>query len=275
LSDYTDRNTIIYYSGWLEKQNLINQGVTGFDINDSDKTGFMSTIHGLDRSKGLDLFLHTPGGDIAATESIVDYLRTMLNGDIRVIVPQLAMSCGTMMALAANEIVMGKHSSLGPIDPQFGGIPAHGIIEEFDKAKEEIKADPSTIPVWQPIIGKDNPTLVGEAAKAIQWSKDMVDTWLQTGMFKANLDRINAAKKVIDELGSHSLTLSRSRHISLTKAQDLGIVVVPLEDDPRLQDLVLAVHHTCTLTLTETMAMKIIENHNGVAVITAFNPPRP
>lgn len=274
LSDYTGRNVIIYYSGWLEKQNLAAQGLQGFDLNDSDKTGFMSTIHGLDRNRGLDLILHTPGGDIAATESLVDYLRTMFDGNIRAIIPQLAMSCGTMIALAAKVVVMGKHSSLGPIDPQFGGIPAHGIIEEFEQAKREITLNPATIPVWQPIIGKYSPTLVGEAAKAIDWSKNMVSDWLKTGMFKDDPHRDAAAAKIIDELGSHALTMSHARHISLKKAQELGIVVDPLESDPKLQDLVLAIHHACTLTLTETAAFKIIENHEGVAVISAVNQPR-
>jgi ClpP class serine protease len=49
----------------------------------------MTVIHNMDRSKGLDLLLHTPGGDIAATESIVDYLRSMFGTDIRAIIPQL------------------------------------------------------------------------------------------------------------------------------------------------------------------------------------------
>lgn len=274
LHALTGRNVIIYYSGWLEKQNFIAQGMQGFEINDGDKTGFMSTIHKLDRSKGLDLILHTPGGDIAACESLVDYLRTMFDHDIRVIVPQLSMSCGTMIALASREVIMGKHSSLGPIDPQIGGIPAHGIIEEFNQAKSEIHADPSTIPVWQPIIAKYNPTLVGEAAKAIKWSLEMVDQWLQTGMFSAEADKVDRAKRVLDELGDHALTLSHSRHISLAKAQSLGINVTPLEDDQSLQDIVLGIHHACTQTLTETGAFKIIENHEGVAVISVVNQVR-
>jgi ClpP class serine protease len=57
LSDHTGRNTILYYSGWLQKPNLLGVG-----IDDNDKIGFMSTIRGMDRSKGLDLILHTPGG---------------------------------------------------------------------------------------------------------------------------------------------------------------------------------------------------------------------
>lgn len=138
LQNITGRNVIVYYSAWLQKGDLLSQGVTGFELNDNDKNGFMATIHELDRSKGLDLLLHTPGGATAATESLIDYLRKMFGTDIRAIVPQLAMSAGTMVALACKEVVMGAQSSLGPVDPQIFGLPAHGIIEEFNRAAEEI-----------------------------------------------------------------------------------------------------------------------------------------
>src|SRR5579875_2518168 len=135
LCEFTNRNVIIYYSGWLQKPQVITAGFGQlFTINDSDKNGFMATIHQLEREKGLDLILHTPGGEISATESLVDYLRSMFRTDIRAIIPQLAMSAGTMIACSCKEIIMGKHSSIGPIDPQIGGRPAHGIIEEFERA---------------------------------------------------------------------------------------------------------------------------------------------
>ncbi len=60
LSELTSRNTIVYYSAWLQKAELQRQGVTGFQVNDDDKNGFMATIHELDRSKGLDLILTLP-----------------------------------------------------------------------------------------------------------------------------------------------------------------------------------------------------------------------
>ena len=72
-------------------------------VNDNDKNGFMATIHQLDRSCGLDLLLHTPGGEAAAAESLVHYLRQMFGNDIPAIIPQLAMSAGTMIALSCKE----------------------------------------------------------------------------------------------------------------------------------------------------------------------------
>ena len=73
LSKVTNRNTIIYYSAFLTKSFADN-----IDINDSDIEGFMAVMNGIDCSKGLDLVLHTPGGDPTAAESIVNYLKSKL-----------------------------------------------------------------------------------------------------------------------------------------------------------------------------------------------------
>jgi Serine dehydrogenase proteinase len=137
--EHTGRNVIIY-SVWLQKSDLQRQGIGGFSISDADKNGFMTAIHGMDRNKGLDLILHTPGGDAAATESLVGYLRAMFDTNIRAIVPQIAMSAGTMIACVCREILMGKHSSLGPIDPQIGGLAAHGVIGEFTMLRKKSPA---------------------------------------------------------------------------------------------------------------------------------------
>jgi len=270
LHKVSGRNVIIYYSGWLQKSELRRQGVQGFELNDADKEGFMAAIHKMDRKKGLDLILHTPGGAMDATESLIDYLRAMFDNNIRAIVPQIAMSAGTMISLACTEIIMGKHSSLGPIDPQIMGLPAHGIIEEFKRAATEIKANPVTIPLWQPIIAKYHPTLIGECEKAIEWATEMVKEWLVTGMFAGESGADAKANVIVKELGDHSLTKSHSRHISLKKAQELGIKVKALESDAKLQEAVLTVHHASIQTLASTPAIKIIENHMGAAFIQAI-----
>jgi len=267
LHKLTKRNVIIYYSGWLQKEELAKQGFSGFSLVDADKNGFMATIHQMDRSLGLDLVLHTPGGSIAATESLVYYLRQMFGRDIRVFIPQIAMSAGTMIACAAKEIWMGKHSSLGPIDPQVLGIPAHGVVEEFKRARDEIKKDPSSIPLWQPILAKYRPAFIGECQKAMDWTKQIVKQWLMTGMFDGQPDAETKADRIIAELGDHALTKSHSRHIDPEQARSLQIPVKLLEDDDNLQDAVLNVHHSCIITLGGTGAYKIIENHRGVAFI--------
>lgn len=271
LATKTGRNVITYYSGWLQKPQLIQH--IDFGINDNDKNGFMTAVHGLDRSKGLDLILHTPGGETAATESLVDYLRQIFKNDVRAIIPQLAMSAGTMISCACKSIVMGKQSSLGPIDPQLGGIAAHGVIEEFQRAYEEISADQNKIPVWQPIIAKYSPTLIGECYKAIEWSNEMVRSWLLTGMFagEGQVEKEKKVKGILDTLGSHALTKSHARHLSTQGCIDIGLKVEWMEslqsNGIPLQDAILSVHHATLLTLTQTDAYKMIENHQGKSFI--------
>jgi ATP-dependent protease ClpP protease subunit len=264
LSDLTGRNTIIYYSGWLQKPDLAAPLTS---ITDADKSGFMTAVHNLDPSKGLDLVLHTPGGETAATESIVDYLRQKFGTDIRAVVPQLAMSGGTMVACACRSILMGRQSSLGPIDPQLGGLPAHGIMEEFEQARREIAQNPASIPLWQPIIAHYRPTLIGECQKSIAWADEMVSEWLRSGMFSGEADAEDRARVVLEGLGDHALTKSHARHLSAQKCIRLGMKVEMMEDSQDLQDAVLSVHHACIHTLSTTSAAKIIENHLGVAFI--------
>jgi ATP-dependent protease ClpP protease subunit len=264
VNEITGRNVIIYYSGWLQKPGQPNE-----DINDQDKEGFMTTINGLDRGLGLDLILHTPGGSAAATESLVDYLRSMFSTNIRAFVPQLAMSAGTMVACACNSIFMGKESSLGPIDPQLNGVSAHGVIEEFEQARKEM-ATPDhreAIPLWQPIIAKYPPTFIGDCVKAVAWSRSLVKSWLESGMFAGSGLKDTDFERILEGLENHALTLAHDRHLSAADCHRLGLKILSLEENPALQDAVLSLHHACMVTFMGTAAVKIIENQSGTAFI--------
>lgn len=269
LSDYTGRNTILYYSAWLQKS-LMNNGTFDFGINDNDKTGFMTCIYQLDKTKGLDLILHTPGGDISATESLVVYLKSIFGKDIRVIIPQMAMSAGTMISCCAKEVIMGKHSNLGPIDPQYGMYRAHGIIEEFENIKQEHVKNPLGTQVWGPILSKYTPTLVGECQKVIDWSNGLVKQWLKENMFEGVTNAEDKANNVVESIGSHALTKSHSRHLHIDYLRNIGLNITALEDDSELQDKVLSIHHSTMITISSTKAAKIIENQNGVSFINTI-----
>lgn len=265
ISVYTKRNTIVYYSAWLQKKSPeLGQALS---INDVDINGFMTTFNGLDFDKGLDLILHTPGGDVAATESIINYIKSKFT-DFRVIVPQLAMSGGTMIACSAKEIIMGNHSSLGPVDPQYNGIPAHGVIEEFNRAHDEIKKDQSKLAVWQFVLQKYNPSFIGECIKAVDWSRQILEFSLKD-LMKKNKSEV---KKISDELCDHSISLSHSRHLNKDKCKDIGLTIIDLEGDKKLQDLVLSYHHSTMITFSSTPAIKIIENDKGNSFVQVFNP---
>ena len=139
LQEETKNDVIIYASTFIPKF----PGINVPSIDQDDIQGFMQCLNGL-KSKKLDLILHSPGGSLEATEQIVTYLRSKYDY-IRAFIPQSAMSAATMLACACDEIVMGKHSAIGPIDPQMiippHVLPAHSILAEFQQAKEEILKD--------------------------------------------------------------------------------------------------------------------------------------
>ena len=204
---------------------------------------------------------------MAATESLVAYLRDMFEGNIRAFVPQIAMSAGTMIACACSEIIMGTHSSIGPIDPQYGNLPAHGLVEEFEKAATEVKSDKSRILVWAPILQKIDPTMLSECIKVTAWAKEMVQEWLETGMLKDDPKKRSKAQQIVKALTNSAENKSHSRHIGYDRALAIGLNVKQLEADQDLQDAVLSVHHSCIATLQGTAAIKITENHLGIAFI--------
>lgn len=80
-------------------------------ITPEDVNGYMSVLHGMDYDQTLSLILHTPGGNVNAAESLVEYLRSKFKR-IEVIVPTFALSAGTMITLASDLIIMGRHSQL-------------------------------------------------------------------------------------------------------------------------------------------------------------------
>src|SRR5437667_352127 len=100
------------------------------DINDSEEV--IHAIHLTDSEIPLDLVLHTPGGLVLAATQIA---RAVFKhkGKVTVFVPHYAMSGGTLIALAADEIVMCKHSVLGPIDPELGQSPAASLIKVVEQ----------------------------------------------------------------------------------------------------------------------------------------------
>jgi len=100
------------------------------DINDSEDV--LRAIQMTDDDVPIDLVLHTPGGLVLAALQIARAIREH-KAKVTVFVPHYAMSGGTLIALAADEIVMSKHSVLGPIDPQLGQSPAASIIKVVEQ----------------------------------------------------------------------------------------------------------------------------------------------
>jgi ClpP class serine protease len=190
------------------------------------------------------------------------------------------MSAATMLACAADKIVMGKHSYLGPIDSQIilstplgvSSIPAQAILDQFDKASAECKEDSKNMGVWMPILGQYGPALLIQCQNALDLSKDLVATFLNDYMFKDSENKDEISKDIAEKLADHSTYKSHGRHIDRDQAEALGLIIEHLEDDQTFQDLVLSLFHATTHTFDGTTAIKIIENHKGKAYIKQVTP---
>jgi hypothetical protein len=270
LHAHAGRNAILYATNWTQGAKNVDPDASS--INDEDLQGLMEVVHGLPDAP-LDLLIHSPGGSAEATEMVVHYLRSKFP-HIRAIVPQAAMSAATMLACAADEIVMGKHSALGPVDPQFivngpfgrSSVPAQAILDQFDLARDECR-DPARLGAWVPMLGQYGPALLKQCENALALSEELVAEWLARWMLKERGDAIAAARAIAGRLRDHASFKSHGRHITRDRAEEIGLVVTPLEAEQELQDLVLSVFHATTHTFSGTPCVKIIENHLGKAFV--------
>ncbi|MBW4642787.1 MAG: hypothetical protein KME23_07280 [Goleter apudmare HA4340-LM2] len=156
----------------------------------------------------IDLILHTPGGLVLATEQIARAL-IRHQAKVTVFVPHYAMSGGTMLALAADEIVMDANAVLGPVDPQLGNFPAASILK--------VVAD-------KPISEIDDQTLIMAdlASKAIQQVQRFVRTLLKDSIPKQKVQPENI-ESIIE-----ALTTGRVTHdypITVEEATEMGLPV--------------------------------------------------
>ncbi|MBI3089270.1 MAG: serine protease [Candidatus Tectomicrobia bacterium] len=270
--EHSQRNTILYATKWTQPDPHIDPDV--ISIAEEDLQGFMEVLHGLSGTQ-LDLILHSPGGSPTVAEAIVSYLRSKFD-HIKVIVPSLAMSAATMIACAADIIVMGKHSFLGPIDPQLllptplglRMVPAQAILDQFDKALSGA-TDQSSLAAWYPMLGQYGPDLLLQCERAIELSKELVKRWLTSYMFRNVPEERYTTKpaEIAQWLSSHGHWKTHSRHIPRSELEQQGLKIEHLEQDQVMQDIFLSIFHATTHTFQGTNAVKIIENHEGKAFI--------
>lgn len=111
------------------------------DLNDAEEV--IRAIRLTDPNVPIDLVLHTPGGLVLAATQIARAINRR-KGKVTVIVPHYAMSGGTLIALAADEIIMSDHAVLGPVDPQLGQYPAVSLLKTVEE-KSKDKLDDQTL----------------------------------------------------------------------------------------------------------------------------------
>ena len=171
------------------------------DINDSEEV--LRAIHLTDPEIPVDLVLHTPGGLGLAATQIARAIFTR-KGKVTVFVPHYAMSGGTLLALAADEIVMSEYAVLGPVDPQLGEYPAASIL----KAAHQ-----------KPIAEVDDKTLI----LADQAEKAIVQMRHEVGELLADRYPSEKAEEIAKLMTSGTWT--HDYPITCDRARELGLPV--------------------------------------------------
>ncbi|MFN3486774.1 MAG: SDH family Clp fold serine proteinase, partial [Planctomycetota bacterium] len=172
------------------------------DVNDSEQV--IRAIHMTDPEIPLDLILHTPGGLVLASMQIARAIRRH-KGKVTVFVPHYAMSGGTLIALAAHEIVMCEHAVLGPVDPQVGKYPASSLLKVVRQ---------------KPVAEVDDETLIlaDQAEKAISQVRSSVREILEGRMAPEKTDEL--ARLLSEGTWTHDYP------ITFEEARRLGLPVV-------------------------------------------------
>lgn len=267
LHEHTGRAVIFYGTCWLE--NKPGLGGDQLSVTLGDKQGFMEAVSNISERQ-LDLILTSPGGSPEAAESIMNYIRSRFD-HIRAVVPVAAMSAATMMALACDEILMGTHSQLGPIDPQLTVLtpegprssPGQAILDQFEMAKNECQ-DPRNIGAWLPLLRSLLPGLIAQCIHSREQAERFVEEQLASHMLSDDTEK---AATVAAWFADFTRFKSHSRPVTIDDVISQGLVVTRLEDDHELQDLVLSVHHAVRHTFNDTGTTKLIENHHGRAYL--------
>ena len=171
------------------------------DIEDSEAV--LRAIRLTDEASPIDLVLHTPGGLVLASEQIAYALKSH-PAKVTVIVPHYAMSGGTLLALAADEILMDPAAVLGPVDPQLGDMPAASLVRVVEK---------------KPLERLDDRTLVlaDVAEKAVRHMKQVVRDLIVERMGQKDADSL------AEELAGGHYT--HDDPITVDEARQLGLPV--------------------------------------------------
>jgi len=228
IQDQTKRELIVY---------IANRQHPGAGIDQNDILVFADLLQDK-ANKDLDLLLQSPGGDIDVAEKII-YLCRNNTKSFRVIVAESAKSAATLIALAADEIVMGYTSELGPIDPQVivstaGGQtidrPAQSFLDGLKAIREEEQTEGRLSPVYFPLLQQLDPALIDYCKKVIRRSQRFAEKWLKRYQCKGKPRRAKAiAKKLTDtdRYLSHGTVID---HEEASKELKLCVKYLPPKD---------------------------------------------
>jgi ClpP class serine protease len=175
------------------------------DVNDSEE--ILRAIHLTDPHVPLDIVLHTPGGLVLAALQIARAIHKH-RGNVTAFVPHYAMSGGTLIALAATEIVMSEYAVIGPVDPQLGRYPGASILKAVARKPVDRVSDRTLI-------------LADQAEKAMTQVRDSVRELLAN---KSPSNKVEEAVRLLSDgtwTHDHPITYETAKSLGLSVRNDM------------------------------------------------------
>lgn len=210
-------------------------------ISRDDVVFVVDLIHNARRNEGLDLLLHTGGGDMDAAEKLISMVRNFVGtAELRVVIPDFAKSAGTLMALAADFVVMSDSSELGPIDPQIVlndgngnhmSTPIQSYLDAYHEHSAALSKNPNDIAA-QIMLQKFDPARLKVFEAARNRARVFAEDQLKLGMFRA--PKTGNFTQIAADLLDTTKWLSHGQMIGHQEAKDIGLAVEYLDPENEL-----------------------------------------
>ena len=219
IRDYeqdTGRSLVVFWGP------ILNLAISG---------GFADAIRDTPKGAPLDVMITSPGGDGETALTMANICRAERE-DFRVIVPDIAKSAATLLALAADKVVMSSTSALGPIDPQihspnqgqFIFVPARTIVEAIDDLQSKAQSNPDAYAFYASLLADLNITTYQIAKDATERTERLAAAMIKLGQPKLSDESIKEVADGLQQYTYHAAT------INYKEASNLGIPVEYIEN---------------------------------------------
>ena len=225
----------------------------------------------------LYLVINSPGGDGTVAEKIIEMCRSYCE-KFTVAVPNRAKSAATMIALGADEIVMGYASELGPIDPQVP-VTSSGVVQlisaqAFIDARTDLEHryrvartdDEDGLEILQQLANID-PAYIRHCENLMAFGQDLAEKYLDRFMFKDESGKQEKIERVLDRLSGTSATKVHARMIDAHTAKaDLGLNVRVLPKDHRFWRIIWDYYVRADIAMRRTNTVKLVETKHDMLI---------
>lgn len=250
-------------------------------VNQWDVKSIYSTLQELPSKCDIELIVHTLGGLPQKSKQIIEFLRSKLGSKnrLRIVIPEIAKSAGTLIVLGADDITMSTPSELGPIDPQiprYSGsqiqyVPAWSYIDSFKYLQENSKDENGNLKhEFYPLLASFDMPFHQICMNAVRETEKTAREFLAAGMLKRNKTKIeDIIKFFLYDRRPHEALVSSSevsQKLGKSKIEILG-------EDDELWKLYWELHCRICALLDKTPIVKLVEHEGGSLVRQVFLKP--